>query len=148
MDPSPPSSEWPDVRSRVFAEARSEPPQVIQTGEKEVVVPKRGRPRMIALTLLDGTTINIPGPPKKKSRSRPQIESDRPEEPEGPGPMSDQLTARDLVSAMRAVAHGADASDILGSQPRWEAMFSALLSILLRKGVIADWEFIEEFRKI
>jgi hypothetical protein len=49
---------------------------------------------------------------------------------------------------MRAVAHGADASDILGTQPRWEAMFSALLSILLRKGVIADWEFVEEFRKI
>jgi len=27
-------------------------------------------------------------------------------------------------------------------------MFSALLSILLRRGLIADWEFIEEFRKI
>ena len=29
-----------------------------------------------------------------------------------------------------------------------EALFSALLSIMLRKGLIADWEFIEEFRKI
>jgi hypothetical protein len=61
--------------------------------------------------------------------------------------MSDQLTARDLVSALRAVAHGADASEILGAEPRWEAMFSALLSVLLKKGLIADWEFIEEFRK-
>jgi len=46
------------------------------------------------------------------------------------------------------VAHGADASEILGAEPQWEAMFSALLSILLRKGLIADWEFVEEFRKI
>ncbi|MGH7295122.1 MAG: hypothetical protein ACRELB_09325, partial [Polyangiaceae bacterium] len=62
--------------------------------------------------------------------------------------LSDQLTARDLVSALRAVAHGADASEILGTEPRWEAIFSALLSILLRKGLIADWEFVEEFRKV
>jgi hypothetical protein len=62
--------------------------------------------------------------------------------------MSDQLTARDLVSALRAVAHGADASEILGAEPRWEAIFAALLSLLLRKGLIADWEFIEEFRKV
>ena len=68
--------------------------------------------------------------------------------PSSPGGLSEQLTARDLVSALRAVAHGADASEILGTEPRWEAMFSALLSILLRRGLIADWEFIEEFRKI
>jgi hypothetical protein len=100
---------------------------------------------MIALTLLDGTTISIPGP--KKRRSRPDFEEG--EAPPTSSPqLSDQLTARDLVSALRAVAHGADASDILGTQPKWEALFSTLLSILLRKGLIADWEFIEEFRKI
>jgi type IV pilus assembly protein PilB len=145
--PPPPSDlEEPPPSS----EAQSEAPQITQTDEKEVVVPRRGRPRMISLTLLDGTTINIPGPPKKKQRSRPHLDQpDEPDDaPESATPMSDQLTARDLVSAMRAVAHGADASDILGTQPRWEAMFSALLSILLRKGLIADWEFVEEFRKI
>jgi type IV pilus assembly protein PilB len=145
----PPSAPEIDVEPPPSSEAPSEAPLVVMTGEKEVVVPRRGRPRMIALTLLDGTTINIPGPPKKRQRSRPQMESDPPEPPAAVSEsMSDQLTARDLVSAMRAVAHGADASDILGTQPRWEAMFSALLSILLRKGIIADWEFIEEFRKI
>jgi type IV pilus assembly protein PilB len=41
-----------------------------------------------------------------------------------------------------------DASEILGTEPRWEALFAALLSVLLRKGLIADWEFIEEFRKV
>ncbi|MGH7436328.1 MAG: hypothetical protein ACRENE_11705, partial [Polyangiaceae bacterium] len=125
----------------------SDGPVITKTDEKEVVVPRRARPRMIALTLLDGTTINIPGPAKKR-RSRPQIDAEDDAPESAPTGMSDQLTARDLISAMRAVAHGAEASDILGTQPRWEAMFAALLSILLRKGLIADWEFIEEFRKI
>ena len=97
---------------------------------------------MISLTLLDGTTISIPAPPKPKRPSGPDVDAGT------LGEVSDQLTARDLVSALRAVAHGADASEILGTEPRWEAIFSALLSILLRKGLIADWEFVEEFRKV
>jgi hypothetical protein len=95
---------------------------------------------MMSLTLLDGTSISIPAPTKKPSK--PDIDRRSGEE------LSDQLTARDLISALRAVAHGAEAGEILGTEPKWEAMFSALLSILLRKGLIADWEFIEEFRKI
>jgi type IV pilus assembly protein PilB len=101
--------------------------------------PKRIRPRMISLTLLDGTTIGVPS---KRRPSKPDGVATQGEE------LSDQLTARDLVSALRAVAHGADASEILGAEPQWEAMFSALLSILLRKGLIADWEFVEEYRKV
>jgi hypothetical protein len=122
----------------------------IEATEREVTAPKRHRARMISLTLLDGTTISVPAPggggakPKSEAEEQP---SEQPAVTEAPA-VSDQLTARDLVSALRAVAHGADASEILGTEPRWEAMFSALLSILLRKGLIADWEFIEEFRKI
>jgi type IV pilus assembly protein PilB len=101
---------------------------------------RRPRPKMLSLTLLDGTSISIPAPIRKPSR--PDIEATPAAE------FSDQLTARDLVSALRAVAHGAEAGEILGAEPRWEAMFSALLSILLRKGLIADWEFVDEFRKI
>ena len=98
---------------------------------------------MISLTLLDGTTVSIPAPSEKRQPSKPDIET-----PARRDELSDQLTARDLGSALRAVAHGVDASEILGTEPRWEAMFSALLSILLRKGLIADWEFVEEFRKL
>jgi len=112
----------------------------LQAQDADTHAPRRMRPRMISLTLLDGTTIAVPAP--KKRPSRPEIESS------GGDEVTDQLTARDLVSALRAVAHGADASEILGAEPQWEAMFSALLSILLRKGLIADWEFVEEFRKI
>jgi type IV pilus assembly protein PilB len=106
-------------------------------------MPKRARPRMISLTLLDGTSVQIPAPGRRPS----QVDESERGDPVKPA-VSDQLTARDLVSALRAVSHGVDASEILGSEPRWEALFSALLSVLLRKGIIADWEFIEEFRKL
>ena len=95
---------------------------------------------MISLTLLDGTTISLPSKGKAETKSEP--EPARPETEH-----EDQLTARDLVAALRAASHGADASDILGENVRWEAMFSALLSLLLKKHLIADWEFVEEFKK-
>jgi len=113
----------------------------IHAEEKEIVAPRRTRPKMISLTLLDGTTISLPA---NKPPSQPDAEPASSE----PGQVNDQLTARDLVSALRAVSHGADASEILGTEPRWEALFATLLSIMLRKGLIADWEFLEEFRRI
>jgi type IV pilus assembly protein PilB len=104
---------------------------------------RRDKPkRSIALTFLDGTTISLPAP-RTKGRPAP-VESPPESSPTG----EDGLTARDLVAALRAVSHGAEASEILGDNPRWEAMFAALLSLLLKKHLIADWEFVEEFRKI
>jgi type IV pilus assembly protein PilB len=115
----------------------------------EIKRPARKGPRMVALTLLDGTTIRVPAAGKKRA-SEPDVETgDAKADAEEPPEANDQLTARDLISALRAVAHGADASEILGERPPgWEAMFAALLSLMLKKGLIADWEFIEEYRKI
>lgn len=101
---------------------------------KSIPLPPRKQGRAIALTFLDGTTIKLPAPRTGKAKTREASE--------------EELTARDLVAALRAVSHGADASEVLGENPRWEAMFAALLSLLLRKHLIADWEFVEEFRKI
>lgn len=89
---------------------------------------------MITLTLLDGTRVNLP------ARSSP------PEKGAPPAPA--ELTARDLVAALRAVSHGADAREILGEKARWEPLFAALLELLLKKHLIADWEFVEEFRRV
>jgi type IV pilus assembly protein PilB len=122
----------------------------------------RGRaPRMVALTLLDGTTINLPA--KRRPRPRPVEEAAEPpasppsspppsSTPAGasepPGPEAVQgLTARDLVLALRVVAHGADASEVLGSNVRWESLFASLLSLMLKKHLIADWEFVDELKK-
>jgi type IV pilus assembly protein PilB len=93
--------------------------------------------RMVALTLLDGTTIKLPGKGKGEGEAG-----------EAPTPASEErLTARDLVAALRAAAHGADASEVLGSDVKWERMFAALLSLLLKKHLISDWEFVEELTK-
>jgi hypothetical protein len=78
---------------------------------------------------------------------KPRLPSDPPLV-EAPPPAGEGLTARDLASALRALAHGADASEVLGENVRWEAMFSALLSLMLKKHLIADWEFVEEYKKI
>ena len=51
------------------------------------------------------------------------------------------------MSALRAVAHGADATEILG-ETDWQALFAALLALLLKKNLIADWEFVEELKNI
>ena len=123
--PAPPKSA-PDTMPE--AEPKTQPRAVRS-------VPAGGMP-MVALTLLDGTTIQLPAA-KGRRASRP-----------APAGEVDPLTARDLVTALRAVTHGADASEILGDQPKWEPVVAALLSVLLRKGLIADWEFVEEFRKI
>jgi hypothetical protein len=98
----------------------------------DATTPSKGAGRGLSLTLLDGTTINFPA---QAGGSQPS-----------PGGKED-LTARDLVAALRAAARGADASEILGDSPKWEAMLAALLAILLRKHLIADWEFIEEYKK-
>jgi type IV pilus assembly protein PilB len=108
------------------AHARADDPGAAPRAEGSE--PRRGRAKMLSLTLLDGTTIALPA-------------QKTPGAPEG-------LTARDFVSALRATAHGADATEVLGQAPQWEPVVAALLSILLRKGLIADWEFIEELRKI
>ena len=118
-------------------ESKDSPSAAPTLESREIQIPRPKQPPaspMIALTLLDGTTINLPA-------KRPGAASAPPAE-------VDPLTARDFVSALRAVAHGADAADVLGEEPRWEPVMAALLSLLLKKGLIADWEFIEEYRKI
>ncbi|MCC6645324.1 MAG: hypothetical protein IT374_07130 [Polyangiaceae bacterium] len=95
--------------------------------------------RMMALTFLDGTTVALP---RRKPRGP------APDEPPESGEPKELLTARDIVAALRASAYGADASEILGDNARWEKMVATLLSLLLRKHLIADWEFIEELNKI
>jgi hypothetical protein len=111
----------------------------------EIPLPRRGKgPRMVTLTLLDGTKVNLPAKPQTAAKKR--LPSDPPVKEAAAG--SEGLTARDLVAALRALSHGADATEILGENVRWEALFSALLSLMLKKHIIADWEFVEEYKKI
>jgi type IV pilus assembly protein PilB len=127
------------------AESVEGPDSSPQIEVSEIPLPRRkGKgPRMVTLTLLDGTKVNLPA---KAAPAQKRLPSDPPVK-ETPSAAEGQLTARDLVAALRAVSHGADASEILGENVRWEALFSALLSLMLKKHVIADWEFVEEYKK-
>jgi len=98
---------------------------------------------MVTLTLLDGTKVNLPAREAAAEPLEAKAVSVAPAANEG-----NDLTARDLIAALRAVSHGADATEILGNDVRWEALFSALLSLLLKKQLIADWEFVEEYKKV
>ncbi len=125
----------------------SEPPESgpqIEAREISMPAPKKGGARMVTLTLLDGTKVNLPARETAAERSAARPPSSV------PPAQSDgaELTARDLIAALRAVSHGADATEILGNDVRWEALFSALLSLLLKKHLIADWEFVEEYKKV
>jgi hypothetical protein len=86
---------------------------------------------MITLTMLDGTEVRLPAATGEAS-----VDEGRSE-----------LTARDLVEALRAGAGGQDVSQILGTQLDWQRMFAALLSIMLQKRLIMDWEFVRELKR-
>jgi len=142
--PQPPPSRPPPPRNASARPARGGPSKLPgpdspdaapEIEAREITMPGKRGPRMVALTLLDGTSLTLPARPRRKS-----------EHP--PAGISDQLTSRDLISALRALSHGADVSEILGDNVHWEAMFAALLSILLKRGIIADWEFVDELRKV
>jgi len=95
----------------------------------------RGGPAMVTLTMLDGTQIALPRNPLKKGKA------------ESGTPVGEGLTARDLIDALRAQAGGADTSEVLGKDVNWERMFAALLSLLLKKHLIVDWEFVRELKR-
>jgi len=130
----------------------SEPPDSspqIEAREISMPTPKKGGGRMVTLTLLDGTKVNLPAREGASKAGAPRQQAPKaPSRPPMTGGDGNDLTARDLIAALRAVSHGADATEILGNDVHWEALFSALLSLLLKKHLIADWEFVEEYKKV
>ena len=95
----------------------------------EPIKKSKDRREMITVTMLDGTQMKLPA---KRNRG-PQSE---------PG----ELTARDLVEALKAQAKGTDLSQVFGEDVNWQRMFAALLSLLLKKHLIYDWEFVRELK--
>jgi type IV pilus assembly protein PilB len=140
----PPDADAPPLPP-VETEALEGPDSGPSIEVSEIPLPKRKskRPRMVTLTLLDGTKVKLPAK-SSPVQAQPRLPSDPPVRA---APDEGQLTARDLVAALRASSHGADATEILGENVRWESLFSALLSLMLKKHLIADWEFVEEYKK-
>jgi type IV pilus assembly protein PilB len=161
LEPAPtPSLDRPPLPKAAQSSAAAEPPPpriaAASSGDgpdsgphieaHEIPLPSRGKSqRMVTLTLLDGTKVSLPA--KSPVAKAQRLPSDPPAQDPSPS-AGEGLTARDLAAALRAVSHGADASEVLGENVRWEALFSALLSLMLKKRLIADWEFVEEYRKV
>jgi len=142
--PSPPSDgPAAAAETRPISEPPDSGPQ-IEAREISMPAPKKGGGRMVTLTLLDGTKVNLPAREPAAREPAPKLPSLAP----AAASEANELTARDLIAALRAVSHGADASEILGNDVHWESLFSALLSLLLKKHLIADWEFVEELKKV
>lgn len=131
----PPASD-PTARTRSApppAPARaSQPPPATDADAKAAARRRAGAARLLNLTLLDGTTLALPKRTNPKQPFAPR----------------DGLTTGDYINALRAAAQGADASEVLGPNPRWEPVMAALLALLVKKGVVADWEIVEELRKM
>jgi hypothetical protein len=121
-----------------------------------------GARKMMSLTLLDGTTLSVPSrssgaPVSVRSSAVASALSGEgaeggptePAPPEPPeAPEEPTLTARDVVEALRSACRGGDASQVLGENARWEAVCAALLSLLLKKHLIQEWELLEELKKL
>jgi type IV pilus assembly protein PilB len=115
--------------------AQSEPvPESVEAESVELPDPRASDPppQMVTLTLLDGTVVKLPALEKGPLSNR---------EPQ-------KLTARDLIDALRVRAHGGDASQVVDDSINWELMFTSLLSILIKKRLIHDWEFVDEMKKL
>lgn len=124
--------------------------------------PTGGAARLMALTMLDGTTLALPVRRRKALRregaeGEPQA-GERPPSEAPPPPSSRpahrrtdlpaNLTAAEVVAALRASAQGEDVSEILGSHADWQSMFAALLSLLIRKKLISGDDFVEQLRRL
>lgn len=112
---------------------RSTPPEDAGPGAQPSMPPpeRTDAPVFRTLTLLDGTVVRLPGASSAKPAASPRARG---------------LTTRDLIHALRARAAGEDVSDVL-PDGAWEPLFATLLSVLLEKGLVADWEFVDEWKK-
>lgn len=129
-DASSPRADAPRAETPSAASAEGSPtgPEAVSLRQKKR---SPSRPKMLTLTLLDGTTVKLP-----QSATAHDEET----------PTAHRLTSRDLIQALLLHAEGKDVSSVL-RDARWETLFATLLSLLLKKGLVADWEFVEEWSR-
>jgi len=126
-----------EASERALAEAENEvPAEAVEAPKPEPRARARRPSSGRALTLLDGTKLQLPETANDEATETPS-----------------GLTSRDLVQALLRRAEGKDVGDLLSNQQglqdvQWETLFATLLSLMLKKGLIADWEFVEQWNKV
>jgi type IV pilus assembly protein PilB len=130
-----PSASSDALTEDVAREPVAPPPEAATAEEPAPLLRQKkrapSRPKMLTLTLLDGTTVKLPQPSGARAET----------------PTEHRLTSRDLIQALLLHAEGKDVSSVL-RDAHWETLFATLLSLLLKKRLIADWEFVEEWTTV
>jgi type IV pilus assembly protein PilB len=99
---------------------------------------KPTKSKTIALTLLDGTTIQIPTA-VNRARTRRREESPTTDKPaEAPS-----AQAQSIVAALKLATQGLSPE---AKAQRWEAIVSALITVLVRKGTLTEQELIDAMK--
>lgn len=135
-DQRPQPRTTPDETSTVDVSVASSPaekkPRATSATKGAEPTKPRTKQRFVTLTLLDGTTVRLPAQRKGPDEAEPV---------RGGG-----LTGADLVRALLAKGQGAAVDDVLGGAS-WEVLCATILQLLLKKGLVADWEFVEAYKK-
>lgn len=175
--PAPSADDQANKEDQVTLEVGEEIPLEALLPEGKAMPRKRpmtGAERLMSLTLLDGTRLALPvrrlkkpteaaeepaarppSSPPPSERSAPVSSAPRSSRPphrvsHPPAEIKPEVTysARDLIAALRASAHGVDATELIGQQPKWEAILAALVALMLRRGLLDEQELIDEINKI
>jgi type IV pilus assembly protein PilB len=130
-EPEPDSANGDDAPELEYSEVAltQEKREALERAAERAAV----KQRMITLTLLDGTQVTVPAPGAK-----------------APGTGDAQprrWTAHDLIAALNDTSGGGSLAQKLGEDVKWQNLFAALLSVLMKKHLVADWEFVEEYQK-
>lgn len=123
-------------------ERESPPPDSgpqIETREITIPVKRAAAQRLVTLTLLDGTQVKVP------ARQRGDVAAAVAGEHEPTRTV--ELDA--LLSQLRSAAKAARAQKSAGdTAPDWQSLFTALLSLLLKKRLISAKEFADQLKKV
>lgn len=140
-----PVANAPDTRGAA-PDVRGEPPQPRETPQPEEpprassppVEPAAAAParKTIALTLLDGTTIQIPAG-THRARTRRAADATEPAPAPDAAPQKAPPAAVSLLEGLRAATHGLSPE---ARAQRWEGVVAALLTVLIAKGTVTEAE--------
>lgn len=127
--PAPTPTAKPEA-PKTEAHSAAEKPTAVESAPK--------KSKTIALTLLDGTTIQIPtGANRARTRRRDDASpSDKPAQP-----AAEQ--AKSIVAALKLATEGLSAE---AKAQRWESIVAALVTVLVRKGTLTEQELIDAMK--
>ncbi|MFO0556462.1 MAG: hypothetical protein U0269_00445 [Polyangiales bacterium] len=137
--PAPPATATATATAAAATPKSAAKPEPKATAENPAPIEsKPTNSKTIALTLLDGTTIQIPTA-ANRARTR-RREEGAPAEKPAAGPSAQSPS---ILAALKLATEGLSPE---AKAQRWEAIVSALITVLVRKGTVTEQELIEALK--